>query len=52
MSHPALEAETVWEGATKIKRAGDPVSVFLKNLAKDSLVRVSMPGLASATRQE
>lgn len=31
MSHPALEAETVWEGANKIKRAGDPVSVFLKN---------------------
>lgn len=29
MSHPALEAETMWEVATKIKCTGEPVSVFL-----------------------
>lgn len=45
MSHPALEVEIVWEVATKIKRGGDSVSVFLKNVAKASLVGMSKPGL-------
>lgn len=43
--HPAPEAEMVWEAATKIKHAGDHVSVFLENFAKTSLLGMRKPGL-------
>jgi len=48
-----VEAEKVQEVATTIKHAGDPVSAFLCNVSKNSLLGMKSQGLtASATGQE